>query len=94
MKKINKSLALVLGSALTASGAITTANAAENNPFAVTELSSGYDVAMSKKGKDGKCGEGKCGSKKKKDGKCGEGKCGSKKKKEGKCGEGKCGSKK
>jgi len=36
-----------------------------------------------KKGKDGKCGEGKCGgskakakSKKGKDGKCGEGKCG------------------
>ena len=91
MKKINKSLALVLGSALTASGAITTATAAENNPFTLTELSSGYEVAMSKKGKDGKCGANK-----KKDGKCGEGKCGKTKtkKKEGKCGEGKCGKKK
>lgn len=43
-----------------------------------------------KKGKDGKCGEGKCGGaktdstgKKGKDGKCGEGKCGSTKKKNG-----------
>jgi uncharacterized low-complexity protein len=38
------------------------------------------------KGKDGKCGEGKCGDKKKegkgKDGKCGEGKCGDGKKKD------------
>jgi len=39
-----------------------------------------------KKGKDGKCGEGKCGEKKPaakkvKDGKCGEGKCGASKKK-------------
>jgi len=94
MKKINKSLALVLGSALTASGSITTATAAENNPFSVTELSSGYEIAMSKKGKDGKCGEGKCGKSKKKEGKCGEGKCGKSKKKEGKCGEGKCGKSK
>ncbi len=49
-----------------------------------------------KKGKEGKCGEGKCGDKKGKEGKCGEGKCGDKKTKgkEGKCGEGKCGEKK
>lgn len=48
------------------------------------------DSTMSKKGKDGKCGEGKCGDKSKtdsvktkkgKDGKCGEGKCGATKKK-------------
>jgi uncharacterized low-complexity protein len=38
-------------------------------------------------GKDGKCGEGKCGDKHK-DGKCGD------KHKDGKCGEGKCGEKK
>ena len=47
-----------------------TAANAEQNPFEMTELSSGYMVA----GKEGSCGEGKCG-----EGKCGEGKCGSKK---------------
>jgi len=49
------------------------------------ELSCGAKAKTdsTKKGKDGKCGEGKCGgsktkakSKKGKDGKCGEGKCG------------------
>ena len=40
-------------------------NAAEQNPFQLTELSSGYMVAD----KEGKCGEGKCG-----EGKCGKGK--------------------
>jgi uncharacterized low-complexity protein len=42
--------------------------------------------------KEGKCGEGKCGSdmKKNMEGKCG----GEKAEKEGKCGEGKCGSSK
>ena len=77
------------------------ANAAEN-PFAATELNSGYMVAAHHGDGEGKCGEGKCGeSKKDKEGKCGEGKCGDKKsegncgaksEKEGKCGEGKCGS--
>jgi len=44
------------------------------------------DSTSMKKGKDGKCGEGKCGDKKAKkakkgkDGKCGEGKCGDSKK--------------
>lgn len=80
------------------------ANAAEN-PFSMTEHSSGYMVADAHegncggKGKDkgeGKCGEGKCGEKKAKgegEGKCGEGKGGHGDKKggEGKCGEGKCG---
>ena len=47
------------------------ANAAEN-PFTMTELSSGgYMVA------EGNCGEGKCGAEKREsEGKCGEGKCG------------------
>ena len=99
-----KPLTLALGAAFVTSLAGTpVANAAEN-PFAMSDLSSGYMVADShmdadKKMEEGKCGEGKCGGDKaKKEGKCGEGKCGGDKKmEEGKCGgdkkmeEGKCG---
>jgi uncharacterized low-complexity protein len=99
-KTMIKPIAAALGMSLAAVVATTPiANAAEN-PFAMTDLGSGYKVAG---GAEGKCGEGKCGgdkakSDKKKEGKCGEGKCGgdkakSDKKKEGKCGEGKCGGK-
>lgn len=77
------------------------------NPFATQALSAGTTLAAHHEaGKEGKCGEGKCGGKQEEkadkegkcgEGKCGEGKCGSKKDdkaaKEGKCGEGKCGSK-
>lgn len=82
---------------------------AAENPFAAKPLSSGFTVAAHHEaGKEGKCGEGKCGTKaddkSAKEGKCGEGKCGTKKDaadakkddkaaKEGKCGEGKCGAK-
>ena len=91
-KTVLKPLALALGATFVTSLAGTTiANAAEN-PFSMTELSSGYMVAESE---EGKCGEGKCGEGKMKgkEGKCGEGKCGEGKMKdtEGKCGEGKCG---
>ena len=81
--------------------AISTANADEN-PFQMTELSSGYMVADGHGGaeegaaEEDKAKEGKCG-----EGKCGEGKCGGEeadadasgegKTEEGKCGEGKCG---
>lgn len=61
------------------------ANAADN-PFSMTEYSSGYMVADAH---EGNCGE------KEGEGKCGEGKCGEKKgdkEGEGKCGEGKCGA--
>jgi len=82
-----------------------TMSAASANPFAQTELSSGYMQVASADAMEGKCGEGKCGnmgSKKSSEGKCGdmgsektsEGKCGdmgSEKTSEGKCGEGKCG---
>lgn len=76
-----KPLIIALGAALGTAGAVSTA-AADQNPFSLTELTSGYMVS----GAEGRCGEGKCG-----EGKCGgdkhaEGKCG-----EGKCGEGKCG---
>ncbi len=97
-----KPLVVAVSAALaTGTFAISAANADEN-PFQMTELSSGYMVADAhgtaqeeateeEKAKEGKCGEGKCG-----EGKCGgeksdadtpeEGKTG-----EGKCGEGKCG---
>jgi uncharacterized low-complexity protein len=90
-----KPISAVVGAALTASViALPTANADEN-PFAMTELSSGYVVAGEAEGScgEGKCGEGKCGEgKQDKEGSCGEGKCGEgKQDKEGSCGEGKCG---
>lgn len=56
------------------------------NPFALTSLTSGYQLAQADevKVKDGKCGEAKCGADKKmdkkSDGKAGEAKCGADKK--------------
>ena len=83
-----KPISAAIGAALTASViALPTANADEN-PFAMTELSSGYMVAGDS---EGSCGEGKCGEGEG-EGKCGEGKCGEGEGEgEGKCGEGKCG---
>ena len=94
MKSSNKTIALALSGAFALSIAATSINAAEN-PFAIKSLSSGYQVAdHHEKMKDGKCGEGKCGTEMKKemsdkahdgkmkDGKCGEGKCGAEMKKE------------
>ena len=95
--KTKTPLALAIGTAFAASlAASNIANAAPNtnsNPFAMSDLNSGYmEVASSH---EGKCGEGKCGGKKSSEGKCGEGKCGgSKSSSEGKCGEGKCGGSK
>ena len=89
------SLALGTAFALSLGTGIASAN---QNPFAMTELSSGYMVADKH---EGKCGgeKGKDKAKKAMEGKCGEGKCGGEKAKdkakeksmEGKCGEGKCG---
>ena len=84
-------LAIALGAAFVTSLAATpVANAAEN-PFAMSELTSGYMVAEMA---EGKCGEGKCGGDKAKaEGKCGGDKADAEGKAmgEGKCGEGKCG---
>ena len=91
-----KPLSIALGTAFAASmAASNVATAAEGNPFATNQLSSGY-MQVADKHMEGKCGEGKCGSKKEKkemEGKCGEGKCGGKKEME-KNMEGKCGGKK
>ncbi len=97
-KSTKKPLSIALGAAfVTSLAAAPVANAADN-PFAMSELSSGYMVADSHM--EGKCGEGKCGGAKAtategsekvmEEGKCG----GAKKMEEGKCGEGKCGGNK
>lgn len=100
-KPTMKPLAAAMGVALAASAFVPAASAATtDNPFAIQELTAGYDLAN--KGAEGKCGEGKCGEgkcgeaadKADGEGKCGEGKCGEAADKadgEGKCGEGKCG---
>lgn len=111
-KKSMKPLSLAVGTAIVTSLAASNAAAATDsntNPFAMTELSSGYMQMIAygdkktegkeeshdkKYGSEGKCGEGKCGDSKEMK-KNMEGKCGDKKsEKEGKCGEGKCGSNK
>ena len=99
--KTLKSLSLATGAALSLGLASSNVLADTANPFAMTDLSQGYQVAMSNGSEaEGKCGEAKCGGSKPKasEGKCGdskpaEGKCGASKPAEGKCGEGKCGSK-
>lgn len=99
MKKTHLTpVAAALGTAFILSVAATTASAA-SNPFGMTDLNSGYQVAWGDKPAAEKKAEGKCGADKKGEAKCGadkkkmeEGKCGADKKKameEGKCGAGK-----
>jgi uncharacterized low-complexity protein len=52
-----KPLAAALGTILVASSFTIPTASADDNPFQITELTSGYMVAE----KEGKCGEGKCG---------------------------------
>ncbi|HQS82579.1 MAG TPA: hypothetical protein PKV42_08965 [Thiobacillus sp.] len=88
-----------VGTAFVASMAAAPIVSAAENPFALSGLSSGYQVAdnhgemkpTDKKMPEGKCGEGKCGATKK-DAKATEMKPTDKKMPEGKCGEGKCGA--
>jgi len=105
MSKKSTPIAAALGTAFALSIATSPVAADSANPFGMSDLVSGYSVAMGDKPAEGKCGEGKCGADKKaageakcgakkKEAKCGEGKCGGDKKKEAKCGEGKCGAKK
>jgi len=68
-----------VGVAFVSSVAASTTVAADENPFSSAELDAGYQLA-GEKGKEGKCGEGKCGGDKGKEGSCGE------KGKEGSCG--------
>jgi uncharacterized low-complexity protein len=81
---MKKTLGVTIGSALLISLSGTAAQAGEN-PFAMQELSSGYQLTQAGATTLAKNNEGKCGaSAKGKDGKCGS----------GKCGQGKCGGKK
>jgi uncharacterized low-complexity protein len=81
-------LAAAAGTAFVASMAATPIAAATENPFALSALASGYQVADN----HAKPVEGKCGGKKEAEMKSKEGKCGNTAKmKDGKCGEGKCG---
>jgi uncharacterized low-complexity protein len=74
----SKPLAAVIGASVLASAMSATAQ--PGNPFQLTEMSQGYQIAAQEKAEEGKCGEGKCGEKKADaEGKCGEGKCGEKK---------------
>ena len=78
MKKINTAVLTLSASLLAATGAVHAAD----NPFAVSELQSGYSLADNHGGDDmeGKCGEGSCGDEEGKgdrEGKSGEGTCGS-----------------
>jgi uncharacterized low-complexity protein len=86
---ITKPVAAAVGVAFVSSMAASSVALAADNPFAATDLDSGYMLAGHHKGEEGKCGEGKCGGEKAE-----EGKCGGEKAEEGKCGEGKCGGEK
>ncbi len=92
-KSVKSSVTAAVGAAFVTSLAGVPAQATDN-PFTITELSSGYMVA-DKQG-EGKCGEGKCGDKRQEK-QAKEGKCGGSTKqeqakgKEGKGGEGRCG---
>ncbi|MGD8886277.1 MAG: hypothetical protein PVF34_11675 [Gammaproteobacteria bacterium] len=111
MKTRKNAISLAIGTtALFGSLTATSVISADSNPFGFTDLNNGYMIAGhdGAKGKDGSCGESKCGDNKaakkvKKDGSCGESKCGddkakakkvSKIKKDGSCGESKCGDNK
>jgi uncharacterized low-complexity protein len=92
-----KPLVALLGSALAASLVSMPAANADENPFGMKPLSSGYMIADAEgkcgenKTHEGKCGESKSGESKSGESKSGEGKCGESKSGESKSGEGKCG---
>jgi len=92
-KRTLKPVAAVLGTTFAVALAASPIVNAANNPFNLTEISTGYMVADQAEGKcgEGKCGEGKAKNKKESEGKSRVAKDGDKKSGEGKCGEGKCG---
>lgn len=100
-----KPLAFALGAAFVTTLSAPAVVSAADNPFAMTELSSGYLVTAAAEGKCGgsmktrsdteaKCGANKAGDKTAKEGKCGEGKCGANKAAKKAATEGKCGASK
>ena len=98
MSNLKKSVSIAMGATFAASMAASPIANADQSPFGMQNLESGYmQVAEGKcgenmkkdKDKEGTCGEGKAS--KEKEGTCGEGKMPAKEK-EGKCGEAKCGA--
>ena len=102
MSNLKKSVSIAMGATFAATMAATPLANADQNPFGMQNLESGYmQLAEGKCGEnrgankdsEGKCGEGKKEAAKIIEAKCGEGKCGEGKKEvakevEGKCGEG------
>ena len=89
--KTVKPVAAAIGAAFAGSMLLAGAASAATNPFALSEMASGYTQLAA----EGKCGgskpaEGKCGGSQPAEGKCG----GNKAPAEGKCGAGKCGGNK
>jgi uncharacterized low-complexity protein len=88
MSKRTTLMTVALGSAFAATAALAPVAHAAGNPFAASQLSSGYQLAQADKKQDGSCGGDK-----KKDANCGaDKKAAGDKKKDGKCGEAKCGA--
>jgi len=93
LKKTHPALPVVIGAfvvgVLAPAGSI---NATES-PFTSTQLAGGYMMASedTKKDKEGKCGEGKCGGKGEKEAVCGMYNIGSAHKDDSKVKDGKCG---
>jgi uncharacterized low-complexity protein len=89
-------IASAAGTAFVAGLAAAPLATAAENPFALSGLKSGYQVADNHGAKtQAKTQEGKCGGKTEAEMKAKEGKCGNTAKmKDGKCGEGKCGASK
>ena len=82
--KTIRPLAAAIGASFLALSVMPTASAGVN-PFEITQLSAGYELASAdKSATEGKCGEGKCGGSK-------AGSASKSQSAEGKCGEGKCG---
>jgi uncharacterized low-complexity protein len=90
-KKLNLNpVAAAVGVAFVSSLAVSSTAVAADNPFATTDLDSGYLLAGDDKGEEGKCGEGSCGADKGKEGsssgdKGEEGSCSGDKGEEGSC---------
>ena len=55
---ITKPVAAAVGVAFVSSVAVSTAAVADDNPFAMAELDSGYTLAGGHENEEGKCGEG------------------------------------
>ena len=92
MKTSKTLMSAALGSAFAATAALAPVAHAADNPFAASQLSSGYQLAQADIKMDGKKKDGSCGGDKKTDANCGaDKKAAGDKKKDGKCGEAKCG---